>query len=63
MLLEEPGEDLTGELAALVGVEDIRSALPERFLQGLDAEISIQSAGKPPEEYVAGVPVDNGHKV
>ena len=42
MLLQEPGEGLTSELAALVGVEDIWSTLPERLLQSLDTEVGVQ---------------------
>ena len=38
MLLQEPGEGLTGELAALVVVEYLGFALPERLFQSLDAE-------------------------
>jgi len=29
--LEEPGESLAGEVAALVGVEDLRPSLPDRL--------------------------------
>ena len=42
MLLQQPGERLPGKLAALVGVEDVRPALPERLFQGLNAETSVQ---------------------
>jgi len=36
---EHVGEDLRGELAALVGVEDLGLAMPgHRLLQGFDAE-------------------------
>ncbi len=38
MALQKTGEGLTGELAALVGVEYLGFALPERLLQSLGTE-------------------------
>jgi len=42
VLLQELGEGLTSELAALVGVEYLGFALPERFLQSLGTEACFQ---------------------
>ena len=36
MLFQEAGEGLAGELATLVGVEDLWRSLAQRFLQCLD---------------------------
>ena len=63
MLFQESGKGFTGELGALVGVEYVRSALPERFFQRLDAKTGVQGVGKPPGEHITTVPVDDGHKV
>jgi len=63
MLLQESGKGLTGELAALVGVEDIRSAFSKCFFQRLDAKVGIQGVGQPPGEHIPAVPVDDGHQV
>ncbi len=35
----------SGELSVLVGVEDIRLALLESLLQGLDTEAGVQGVG------------------
>src|SRR5260370_36140046 len=41
-LLQHAGESRRGELAALIGVEDVRSAKPgQGFFQRLDAELDI----------------------
>jgi len=63
MLFQESGKGFTGELGALVSVEDIRSALPKRFFKGLDTETGVQGIGKPPGEHIPAVPVDDGYKV
>ena len=42
VLFQYPGESPTSELTALVGIEYLRFALLESFLQSLDAEISVQ---------------------
>jgi len=51
--LQEPGEGLSGELAApsagsgqaMVGVEDVWLVLAQRLFQGLDTKVSIQGVG------------------
>ena len=53
-----------GELAALVGVEDARPAMPgQSFLERLDAEIRAQCDRQPPGEDLAAVPVDDGREI
>ena len=42
---QHAGETFAGELAALVGVEDLGPPLAQRLLQGLDAEARIQQIG------------------
>lgn len=55
---------ITGERAALVGVEDIRSAVFRQGLfQGRDAKIRLHSVGKTPGRHVAAVPVHGGDHV
>jgi len=63
VLLQQPGEGFTGKLGALVGVEYLGFALPERLFQSLDAEAGVQCVGKPPGKHVPAVPVDNGYQV
>ena len=45
MASQETGEGLAGELATLVGVEDLWRSLAQRFLQCLDTEIGVQGVG------------------
>jgi len=49
VLLQHPGEGFTGELGALVSVEDIRSAFPKCFFQRLDAKVGFKGVGKSQE--------------
>ena len=61
MLLQGTGEGLAGELTtpsansgqALISVEDFWLSLAQRFLQSLDAEISIQGVGKAPGHHMS----------
>ena len=49
MPLQGAGKIVTGELAALVGIEDFRSAIArERFLECLDAKIGVERVGEAP---------------
>jgi hypothetical protein len=58
MAFEDAGELLAGELAALVGIEDLRGAVGlDRLLLGLDAEARIQGVGNAPRQYLARGPV------
>jgi hypothetical protein len=64
--LEDTGEVLAGELAALVGIEELRGAIGlDRLLQGIEAEAGIDRIGHAPGEHLARVPVhdrDHVHK-
>jgi hypothetical protein len=53
------GEIATGELAALVGIEDFRSTIArERF----HAKIGVERVGKAPGEHRAPHPVHDHHQ-
>jgi len=63
-LRQQPaGKGVAGELAALVGVEDLRPTPAQGLFQGLNTEVHIQSVGQPPGQHVAAVPVHDGHQV
>ena len=50
-----------GKLAALVGVEDVRSRGDAQGVgQGLEAEADVERVGELPAEHVARVPVEHG---
>src|SRR3979409_2240316 len=50
--LQGAGEIVTGELAALVGIENLRPAVPrERFLEGLHTKLRPGGFGRPPGEH------------
>ncbi len=56
-VLEHIGEVGAGELAALVGVEDLRLAgCGQRFVQRLDAEPGVHGVRQPPGEHMARRP-------
>ncbi len=61
----EPVRELeAGELAALVGVEDLRSAVGvERRIQSLDAEPRIHGVREPPGQDAAAGPVHDRNQV
>ena len=44
--LDKPGKGLAGELAPLVGVEDLRLSFAQCLLEGLEAEVDIQGVGQ-----------------
>ena len=53
-VLERAGEVAAGELAALVGVEDLRPAVSgQRLGQGLDTEPGVHGVRQPPGQNVA----------
>ena len=63
-LLEAAGDLEAGELAALVGVEDLRPAGGvERLIQGLDAEPRIHGVRQPPGQDPAARPVHHRNQV
>ena len=63
VFLQHMGELQAGELAPLVGVEDLRLALPQCLLQGGDAEVGLQAVGQSPSHHVPAVPVHDGYQV
>ena len=61
---ENVGEFGTGELAALVGVEDLRSAVAgDGLFQCLDTEVRAQRIGVPLGEYPAAVPAHDRDQI
>lgn len=62
-LFESVGEIFTGELRALIAVEDVGLGAPECSLQGCDAEEAVQGVGEFPGEHVAAEPVHYGHQI
>ena len=46
--LQFPSEAGGGELAALIGVEDVGLAEGERIVEGLQTEVSLHRIGDPP---------------
>ena len=53
-----------GKLAALVGVEDVRSrSHPQGIGQGQQAKTHVERVGKLPVEHVARVPIEHGGQV
>ena len=63
-VFEHSRELEAGELAALVGIEDLGPAVAvQGFSQGLDAGPGIQGIGQPPGEHTAGGPVHDGQQV
>ena len=64
MALQKAGEIVAGELATLVGIEDLRLTVPgERFLEGLDTKISAERVGQSPRQHRAAHPVHDDHQV
>src|SRR5439155_25818515 len=64
VLDQQAGELGAGELAALVGVEDLRPAVfGERLLDRLEAELDFHRDREPPSLDPAAEPVDHGGKV
>lgn len=62
--LEHPGEFAAGELATLIGVEDLRAAVPvDGFTDRVQTEVGRQGVRQPPGENPPRVPVDHGEQV
>ena len=62
--LQGAGEVVAGELAALVGVEDLGPAVPrERFFEGLDAELRAERVRQPPRQHRTAHPVHDHHQI
>src|SRR3546814_15332692 len=59
-----PYTTLFRSLAALVGVEELRSAVAlGRLVQRLDAEPGVQGVGQSPGQHLAAPPVHDRHQV
>src|SRR5215210_2168838 len=64
VLGQHADKDVAGELAALIGVEDLRPAMAVQSLfQGLDAERRLHRDRQPPGENPAAEPVDDRGEV
>jgi hypothetical protein len=60
---QHAGEVVVGELAALVGVEDLWPSLAQCVLQGFDAEARIEQIRQTPGQHVAAHPVHHRNQV
>ena len=65
LLSLQPGHKVSrGELAALVGMEDLRpAATAEGHLQGLQAELRVKAVGELPAEHMPGMEIHDPHQV
>jgi hypothetical protein len=62
--LQDAGEIVAGELAALIGVEDLGPAVPEkRVLESLDTEIRTERVRQPPRQHGTAHPVHDCQQV
>jgi hypothetical protein len=53
----------TGEVTALIGIENSRLCFFQGFMQTLQTEIHFQRIGHFPIDHVAGIPIDDGYQV
>ena len=61
--LQCPGEIVAGELAALVGIEDLGAAVAsERFLECIDTKISAERVGQSPRQHRSAHPTFIGKR-
>jgi hypothetical protein len=61
---QHAGEGCAGELAALIGVEDLRLAeARQSFLQGRDAKRGIHGVGQPPSQHRSARPVHDRNQI
>jgi hypothetical protein len=64
MPLQGIGEVVAGELATLVGIENLGAAVvDERFLERLDTELGTERVRKSPRQHRAAHPVHDDHQV
>jgi hypothetical protein len=62
--LQGAGEFVAGELAALIGIEDLGSAIPsERLLERLDTELGAERVGQSPRHHRVAHPVHDDHQI
>src|SRR5438105_1130467 len=63
-MLEHAGELDAGELAALIGVEDLGLAVPfQGLIEGLDTEIGAERVRQLPRQHRTAVPVHDRDQV
>jgi len=61
---QNAGKPRRGELATLIGVEDLRAAKPlQSLLQRLNAEVRLQRVRHPPRQHLARGPVHHRHQI
>ena len=61
---QHPREAVTGELRALVGIEHFRHTVGlDGFFQAIHTEPGIYRVRRPPTQYLAAIPIDNGDQV
>src|SRR5206468_1482165 len=61
---EHAGEGRAGELAALIGVEDVRLAVTsQRILQRLDAEYRLHRDRQPPRQHATAEPIEHDGQI
>ena len=58
------GEGEAGELAALIGIEDLRLAVAgQRLLERLDAKAGVQGVRQTPGPHIPARPIQDRHQV
>lgn len=64
VILEQLREVGAGELAALVGVKDLRHSIAVNgHIHGIHAEIRRKGVGHPPRQHLSGIPIHDGHQI
>lgn len=62
-LLQTAGVGGTGELGALIGIDDVRLALTQSVVQCFQTEVRVERVRKRLGQDVATVPVEHGYQV
>ena len=61
---QAPGEGEAGELAALIGIENLRLAMAsQRLIERLDAKVRVQGVRQPPSQHMPTRPIHDRHQV
>ena len=64
MFFQHTGKSFRGKLAALVAIENLRSAVfAQGILQSFNAKRRIHCVGKPPGQHIAAEPVDHCNQI